>query len=146
MQPSEDEKNPYSKEEYSKSIVIQNEYKENITEKDAKQWISTNIIQNSNDYRSRYLGKLGIPAEKLPSPPIEKGLAEEKFLEDTQKLQMEKSYQSGDYIINFFQKTDDQIRKNYLDKLISNKILRTVPSKKQQSCTIFLKINGKLSK
>lgn len=134
MESFEDEKTRYEKSDVSKSIIIQNEYKENITAKDAKQWISANIIQ-SNDYRSKYLGKLGIPTE---TKPIEKeALAEDKLGEDTQKLMMEKSYQSGDYIINFFQKTDDQIRKNYLDKLISNKILRTVPSKKQQSCNEF---------
>ena len=119
------------KHDPSKSIIIQNEHKENITEKDARQWISTNIIQN-NDFRGRYLGKLGIQTENKSQILEEKQQVEEDRKND--ELMMEKSYQSGDFIINFFQKTDDQIRKNYLDKLISNKILRTVPSKKQQSC------------
>ena len=131
METKENEIVEIHKDDPSKSIIIQSDFKENITQKDARQWISTNIIQN-NDFRSRYLGKLGIQTEKKSD---EKLITEEsKIEEDNKELQIEKSYQSGDYIINFFQKTDDQIRKNYLDKLISNKILRTVPSKKQQSC------------
>lgn len=54
------------------------------------------------------------------------------------KLKIEKSYSSGEYMINFFQKSDEQVRKNYLDKLIRSNILKTSPSKKQQSCTIFM--------
>ena len=117
METKENEIVEIHKDDPSKSIIIQSDFKENITQKDARQWISTNIIQN-NDFRSRYLGKLGIQTEKKSD---EKLITEEsKIEEDNKELQIEK--------------TDDQIRKNYLDKLISNKILRTVPSKKQQSC------------
>lgn len=116
----------------SKSIVIQNEYKENITEKEARQWISANMVDN----RSRYLGKLGFQSEIKQVSDI-KPADEESVFEENKELLLEKSYQSSDYIINFFQKTDDQIRRNYLDKLIRNNILRTNPSKKQQSLIIF---------
>ena len=114
----------------SKSIVIQNEYKENITEKEARQWISANMVDN----RSRYLGKLGFQSTIKQEPDQKE---EESVFEENKELLLEKSYQSSDYIINFFQKTDDQIRRNYLDKLIRNNILRTNPSKKQQSLIIF---------
>lgn len=134
-----------SKEQISKSIIIQNEFNDSITEKDARQWIS-NYVQ-INDYRSRYLGKLGFQTEQMSSSLKEIPLSEENKLEENNKeLQIEKSYQSGDYIINFFQKTDDQIRKNYLDKLICNKILRPIPSKKQQSCKFFYYFSLKLFK
>ena len=58
--------------------------------------------------------------------------------DEEEKLKIEKSYSSGEYMINFFQKSDEQVRKNYLDKLIRSNILKTSPSKKQQSCNIFL--------
>ena len=124
---------PFSKDDPSKSIVIQNEYKENITEKEARQWISVNMTDN----RSRYLGKLGFQSEIKPIPEQKPQNEDSKIMDDNKELLLENSYQSSDYILNFFQKTDDQIRRNYLDKLIRNNILRTNPSKKQQSLIIF---------
>ncbi len=128
----------------SKSILIQNDSRElNITTEDAKNWIETNIYQNEpknfNLLRSKYLGKLGILTGGVINEgggKEEEGKEIDKDGEEEDKLKIEKSYCSGEYMINFFQKSDDQVRKNYLDKLIRNNILKTSPSKKQQSCKV----------
>ena len=150
----------------SKSILIQNDSRElNITTEDAKNWIETNIYQNEpknlNLLRNRYLGRLGIITEggkkkekggggareeegkegeeaRREGGGMEEEGGRREEEEEEEKLKIEKSYTSGEYMINFFQKSDDQVRKNYLDKLIRSNILKTSPSKKQQSCNNIL--------
>ena len=66
--------------------------------------------------------------EKLKIEKEEQGLSDDD-------LDLEKSYSNaeGDFSLNFFNKTDDQIRRSYIDKLINMKILKLEPAKKHQS-------------
>ncbi|EAS01718.2 kinase, putative (macronuclear) [Tetrahymena thermophila SB210] len=56
------------------------------------------------------------------------------------RLQLSQSFlnRDGDFLINYYIKDDNQkIRNKYINKLISNKILRQEPSKKHQTMIIF---------
>jgi hypothetical protein len=70
--------------------------------------------------------------------------AERKESEDEEELMMpdlelKKTYSNaeGDYSLNFFQKTDSEVRQAYLNKLINMKILKLQPSKKHQEIIVF---------
>jgi len=61
---------------------------------------------------------------------------EDPFLAD---LTIKKSYSNieGDFSLNFLEKTDDEVRQAYLNKLINMKILKLGPIKKHQEIIIF---------
>ncbi|KRW98490.1 hypothetical protein PPERSA_03321 [Pseudocohnilembus persalinus] len=50
---------------------------------------------------------------------------------------VEKSFINDNIQLNFINRTNDEIRQNYLNKLIKNNILKKEPSKKQQTIIIF---------
>lgn len=65
------------------------------------------------------------PQEKVSQEDIIK-----KKQEFEKNLQIENTYQKGDFSLNFMIRTNEQIRNSYLQKLIDQKILKTDPSKK----------------
>jgi len=55
------------------------------------------------------------------------------------ELTIKKSYSNieGDFSLNFLERTDDQVRQAYLNKLITMKILKLNPIKKHQEIIVF---------
>ena len=92
------------------------EHKDKANEVEAEDWIKF-YRQNMLNERTSYYEKLGLERQEEHKPP----------------MQIEKHFESGDYSLNFFvAKTNDDIRRSYLDKLISTGVLRLEPSKKYQ--------------
>lgn len=62
---------------------------------------------------------------------------DEEDLSPDQEVHSSYSNLEGDFSLNFFQKTDDEVRQAYLNRLINMKILRLQPSKKHQEIIIL---------
>lgn len=88
-------------------------------ETQAEDWIKF-YRENYTARRLSYLETLGIVKKEETKSP----------------MQIEKHFENGDYSLNFYMiKTNDDIRRSYLDKLIDTGVLKLEPSKKYQ-CSI----------
>ena len=125
-----------------------NETKETDT-KDPEEWIKENILQRekNNIIRSMYLSRLGfktgatISKEKFEEVDrITKSvIGEEPRMIHDENLKLENSYSAGDYSLNFLIKSDDEVRKNFIDKLFTMKLIKKEPAKKHQSSNSFVR-------
>ena len=71
---------------------------------------------------------------------IEEQEREQKIaINEEEELEIDRSYSNiqGDFAMNFFKKTDDEIRSRYISKLINMKIMKVEPTKKHQTMLIF---------
>ena len=85
-----------------------NSYMEKLPEAEAEDWIKL-YRERMTSERAHYLEKLGIVKEEEPKPP----------------MPIEKHFESGDYSLNFYlTKTNDDVRRSYLDKLIATGVLK----------------------
>ena len=126
-------------------MIYASEDSKKIDIEDPKKWIQANIFQNKetnvNSMRNKYLNKLGF--KKTPEKISNEEILENSKISDKNEenlikendLKLEKEYfaKNNEFLIKFFNKTDNDIRNNYLQKLMSNKILKKEPSKKHQS-------------
>lgn len=114
---------------------------------DAEEWIRNNIV-----LKAKFLTRMGMGSQAFGSMSKEDmkrmSIAHEKERENIEKeelgisdedLEVERSYSNaqGDFALNFFKRTDDEIRQSYINKLINMKILKLEPAKKHQSMIIF---------
>lgn len=114
---------------------------------DAEEWIRNNIV-----LKAKFLSRMGMGSKMMGSMSKEdvkrisvqhekeklKQEKEESSLLD-EDLEVERSYSNaqGDFSLNFFKRTDDEIRQSYINKLINMKILKLEPAKKHQSSRDF---------
>jgi len=115
-------------------------------EDEPEEWIRNNIVM-----KAKFLTRVGM-GNNIPFSMSKDDLKkmsqihekERKQLEkeegiSEQDLEVERSYSNaeGDFSLNFFKRTDDEIRQSYINKLINMKILKTEPAKKHQSMIIY---------
>lgn len=64
---------------------------------------------------------------------------EDRETADEEYPEMERTYShvAGDFAINFFEKSVEEVRQGYINKLLNMKILNLKPSKKHQTIIIF---------
>jgi len=107
-----------------------------------EEWIRNNIVM-----KAKFLTRLGM-GDKMMVSITKDDMKKMKQIHEKERIQLEKeegisegdleverSYSNaeGDFSLNFFKRTDDEIRQSYINKLISMKILKTEPAKKHQS-------------
>ena len=127
--------------ESSPKIVINELTEEQVREEqDPEQWIKENILQKNNIVRSVYLSRLGIKSPVLSKKDFDKvnritksEVEHQNSPDNDKKLKLENSYFSGGYSLNFLIKSDDEMRKNFIDKLLTMKIIKKDMVKKHQS-------------
>lgn len=97
-----------------------------MTVEDAANWIkerAQSLIENNE--RNKYYSKLGLLTGQNG-----------KGTEQNEKMDVEKSFSNGDISLNFLvNRSSDQIRQGYIDRLVAKGIMKTEPSKKYQSST-----------
>lgn len=126
-----------------------------IFEEDPERWIRNNVLGKNMILKAQFLGRLGMGAQALNSMSKEtiqrmsKVHAREKKQQEEEEasmasttdsdLEVERCYSNadGDFAINFFKKSDDEMRNRYINRLINMKILKMEPSKKHQTMLIF---------
>ena len=111
---------------------------------DPKEWIKEHIVQNSSLSRMLYFQRLGIKdSRQISKETFEEinRMTKSEILDkvgeiseiDEKNLMLEKSYSSGSFLLNFLIKTDDEIRRNFIDRLTSMRIIKSQPAKHHQS-------------
>jgi hypothetical protein len=156
MEQKQDELQPKNKEETGESTVSEQNNEEDDTRdrsetnlsEDPEDWIRNNILGKNMLLKAGYMSKLGVKVTESLSKDNQKKLndyyeqdkkereEEEKEIEN-ENLTMDKTYSKGDFSINFFLKTDDEMRNSYINRLIGMGIMKTAPSKKHQTMIIF---------
>lgn len=59
-----------------------------------------------------------------------------KMTIEPEKMDVEKSFEKEGFSLNFLvSRSNDEVRKGYIDKLLASKMLKMEPSKKSQSST-----------
>lgn len=124
-------------------------------DEDPEKWIQNNIISKNMILKAKFLGRMGLGAKAFKSMSREsiqkcsKYHAREKRQQDEEEasvastndsdLEIDRCYSNleGDFAINFFKRSDDEVRNRYINRLISMKILKLEPSKKHQTMLIF---------
>jgi len=113
-------------------------------DEDPEKWIRDNILAKNMLLKASYMSRLGVKVTESMSKDNVKKLnqlyeEERKKIEQEErelghdKLKVEKSYSNNEFSINFLIKSDDEMRNNYINKLINMKIMKTAPSKKHQT-------------
>ncbi len=142
------------KEEKQKTVeavvITDEEYKKPKDEtksKDPNKWIKENIIEKNTVIRSMYLLRLGIKDSKISKEMFDEinrmtksEVNEESSKEpelDRESLKLENTYSSGGFSLNFLIKSDDEVRKNFIDRLTSMKLIKKESTKKSQSCITY---------
>ena len=110
---------------------------------DPNEWIRENIIQKNNISRTMYLSRLGIKDSKVSKEMLEEfsrmmksDVSEDDTKDsesDEKSLKLENTYSSGDFSLNFLIKSDDEVRKNFIDRLTSMRLIKKETTKKHQS-------------
>jgi len=113
-----------------------------IINEDPQDWIRNNILSQNMLMKANYLTKLGVNIKDTMSKDAIKKMQQlyeeerRKIEEQEKKLESNmtigKSYSNDDFNMNWFEKTDDEIRNNYVSRLIKPK-----PIKKVQTSTFF---------
>ena len=125
---------------------------DDVARNDPKEWIKENNIQKNNLTRRTYLHRLGIKDSRQMSKEMFEEmtrLTQPEILDKAgnvadrgeKDLNLENSYSSGSFSLNFPIKSDDEMRKSFIDKLTSMRMLKRQPVKKHQT-RIYLKYLG----
>jgi len=123
---------------------------------DPEEWIRSHIVGRNMLLKAQLLGRLGMGSKMMSSMSKEeiKKLSkihdyDRKEREDEEEslvpivpnedIIIDRSYSNaeGDFLINFCQKTDDEMRHGYINRLVNMKILKLEPAKKHQTMIIF---------
>jgi len=124
-----------------------------------EEWIRNNILRKNMLAKAQLFSRMGM-GEKVMNSITKENLnkmsayhvkeREQAHKEELKEIAIEqkefdkeltvdRTYTNvqGDFLINFLQKTDDEIRQGYINKLINMKILKLEPAKKHQTMIIF---------
>lgn len=125
-----------------------------ICEGDAEEWLRNNSLKKTMLHKANLLTRMGLGPKAFQSLSREQArklaLYQDRERRSFQELEepilkMTKSYSEpinssdtdNDFELDLFERTDSEIRSNYINKLVGMKIMKLQPSKKHQSVIIF---------
>lgn len=123
-----------------------------ILEGDPQEWQRNNCVKKTMLHKAALLSRMGLASKAFSSMPTDYMKRMSMYQERERRKQEEEentnvesnlspsqiySNADGDFSLTLFERSEIEMRTNYINKLINMKILKLQPSKKHQSLIIF---------